>query len=176
MDNFISYAIALFKVAKTTQQKELFYQQTKTIDYINNTYPDFFKIISCPAINKKKRKELAQHIFESLNIDKNLIFWIWVIIDNNHYHHFATIKQQCTLVHHTIFNITKIDIIAAFELNASQIKKITNFFISKINSKIDLNIQINKKLIGGLEIKINNKIYNNTFLSKLSDLKKQLLI
>lgn len=176
MNNFIQYAIAIFKVANTKQQQELFYQQIKMIDHINNTYKDFFKILSCLVISKKERKKIAQQILETLNIDKEVIFWIWIIIENNHFIHFQTIKEQCTLVHHALFNIIKVDVTTAYELNHNQIKKIKDFFIYKLKLNIDLNIKINKELVGGLQIQINNKTYNNTFLSKLGKLKQHLLV
>ena len=176
MNNFISYAIAIFKIAKTKQQQQLFYKQIKIIDWINNTYNNFFKIVSCPAIKKDKRKEIAKHIFESLNFDRNIIFWLLIIIDNNHFSNFFSIKEQCTLVYNTIFNITKVDVISAHELNSNQIKKIKHFFIRKLKQKVDLHIKVNKKLVGGLKIQINNKTYDNTFLTKLFELKRQLLV
>ena len=173
--NLSSFAIAIFEIAKDKNTQNIYYQQIQQLDKLNNDNPDLAKILSSVTIPKIERKNIAKDILSQLDFDKNLIYWVWTIIDANQYQNFHLIANQCTLVHHAIFNIIKVEITSANELNRNQLAKITNFFSDKLKAEIDLKLKIQPDLIGGLKIQINNKTYNNTFKSKLNELKTALL-
>ena len=173
--NLSSYALAIFQIAKDKQTQEKYYQQILSLDKVNNDNPDLVKVLASRTISKVERKEVIAQIGKDLNLEKQIIYWVWTIIDNNHYGHYHEIANQCTIVHHAIFNIIKLEVVSANDLNAKQLEKITSFFADKLKAQIDLKLTINRKLIGGLKIQINNKTYNNTFKYKLDSLKQQLL-
>lgn len=173
--NLSSYALAIFELAKDKDTQDKYYQQILLLDKIAADNQDLVKTLSCRAISKNERKQVIEEIGKDLNLDKQIIYWVWTIIDNNQFAAYHDIVKQCTLVHHIIFNIIKLDITSAYELNAKQLEKITSFFTDKFKVKVDLSVKIDKKLIGGLKIQLNNKTYNNTFKSKLESLKNSLL-
>ena len=173
--NLSSYSIAIFEIAKDKPMQDKYYQQVMLIDKLNKDNPDLVKVLGSRTISKDERKEVFSQIGNELKLDKNIIYWVWTIIDNNHYTSYHEIANQCTIVHHAIFNIIKLEVTSANDLNAKQLNKITSFFADKLKAQVDLRVTIDKSLIGGLKIQINNKTYNNTFKNKLESLRTSLL-
>lgn len=174
-DQILSYASAIFAVAKDKPTQEKYYQQIAALDAMNSTNADLFKILSARSIDKEERKDLAQTVLEGYGFEQKVIYWVWTIIDNNFYSYFHYIAQGCREIYHVLFNITRVKITSASELSEAQMDKIKDFFEKKLKRKIDVEWIINPKLIGGLRIRVNNKAYINTFATKLDSLKKQLL-
>lgn len=174
-DRVESYANAIFAVAKDKPLKEKYYQQIAALDAMNVTNADFAKILSARSIDKKERKDLAKTVLEGYGFEKEVIYWVWTIIDNNFYHMFHYITLSCRELYHYIFNITRVKITSANDLSEAQMDKIKDFFEKKLKLRIDIEWHIKPDLIGGLRIQVNNKTYNNTYRAKLESLKKQLL-
>lgn len=174
-NQMLSYANAIFGMAKDKETQEKYYQQIAALDAMNVTNADFYNILSARAIDKDERKDLAMTVLTGYGFDPIVIYWIWTIIDSNQYQNFHYIALLCRNIYHELFDITRVKITSANELSETQIDKIKDFFEKKLNRKIDVEWHIKPDLIGGLRIQVNNKTYNNTFRSKLNILKKELL-
>ncbi|MBQ0045816.1 MAG: ATP synthase F1 subunit delta [Mycoplasma sp.] len=174
-NQLLSYANAIFTIAKDKETQEKYYQQIAALDAMNVTNPDFYSILAARAVDKDERKELAMTVLSGYGFEPTVIYWVWTIIDNNNYHNFHYIALMCRNLYHDIFNITRVKITSANELSESQIDKIKDFFEKKLKRRIDVEWHIKPDLIGGLRIQVNNKTYNNTFRSKLEILKRELL-
>lgn len=170
-----SFATAIFRVAKTKEEIEKYYQQIASLDALNNTNFDFYRILAARSIDKDERKELAQTVLSSYGFEPKVIYWVWTIIDKNFYHRFHYIAQTCREIYQILFKVTRVKITSAHELSEAQMDTIKNFFEKKLKLKIDIAWHIKPDLIGGLRIQVNNKSYNNTYRIKLESLKKQLL-
>ncbi len=174
-DQVVSYANAIFAIAKDKATQEKYYQQIAALDAMNNTNLDFYKILATRSIDKDERKELAKTVLTGYGFEPEVIYWVWAIIDNNFYSRFHYIALSCREMYHNLFNVTRVKITSANELSEAQMDKIKDFFEKKLHQRIDVAWHIKPDLIGGLRIQVNNKTYNNTFRSKLDMLKKELL-
>lgn len=174
-DQIISYANAVFALTKDKKKQELYYQQIYALDAMNSTNPNFAKILSTRSIDREERKELAQIVLSGYGFEKEIIYWVWTIIDNNFYSKFNYIAAYCRDLYYNLFNIATVKVTSASELNEQQVDKIKNFFEKKLKRQIRLDWVIKPDLIGGLIIQVNNKTYDNSYKAKLDDLKKQLL-
>lgn len=174
-NKLISFASAIFSVAKDKETQERYYQQIAALDSMNVTNPDFYNILAARSIDREERKEFVQTILTGYGFEQIVIYWIWTIIDTNNYHNFHYIALLCREMYHDLFNITRVKITSANELSEAQMDKIKDFFEKKLNRRIDVEWHIKPDLIGGLRIQVNNKTYNNTFRSKLNILKRELL-
>ncbi|XQP55408.1 MAG: ATP synthase F1 subunit delta [Mycoplasmoidaceae bacterium] len=174
-NQLLSYANAIFGIAKDKETQEKYYQQIAALDAMNSTNVDFYNILAARAIDKGERKDFAMTVLTGYGFDPIVIYWVWTIIDNNQYYNFHYIAAMCREIYHELFDITRVKITSSSELSEAQIDKIKNFFEKKLNKKIDVEWYIKPYLIGGLRIQVNNKIYTNTYWSKLKVLKRELL-
>lgn len=173
--NLTSYALAIFQMAPDRKTMQKYYDQILWLDVCNSKHPNFSRVLSARNIDKKDRRELLGQTLRFVKIDPTIIYWTWTIIDNNQWGSFHLIARECRKLHHLIFDISRVNVVTAFELDKSQLNKLNTFFTKKLNSKIDLNVTVDPNLIGGLKIAINNRTYNNTVINKLDNLKRELL-
>lgn len=174
-DKVISYATAIFSIAKDKPTIEKYYNQIAALDAMCTANVDFARILSARSIDKGERKEFVQTVLTGYGFEKEVIYWVWTILDNNFFHRYHYIALTCREIFHLLFGITRVKITSASELNEAQMAKIKDFFENKLKKRIDVEWIINPNLIGGLRIRVNNKAYINTYRTKLDDLKKQLL-
>lgn len=174
-NNISSYALAIFTIAKNKETQEKYYQQIAALDAMNDTNPDFFKILAARFIDKNERKEIAKDVLTGFGFEQKVIYWVWTIIDNNFYNQFHSIAKACRDIYCEIFDVCRVKITSANELSESQMDKIKNFFEVQLKRKIEIAWYIKPSLLGGLRIQVDNKTYNNTFRTKLDGLKKELL-
>jgi len=173
-NNFQAYAIALFDIAKTMDDKEKYYRQVMEIDQLDKEFPQLAMIFTSSNISKQEKKANAKELLEILGADSQFIYWMWAIIDNNDFANFHFIAKDCLMLHHEMFNIRQVKVITATELSQNQKDKIAAFLQDKLHTNIDLVSEVKPKVIGGISIQIGNKTYDNTIEGKLRTLKQAL--
>ena len=71
-------------------------------------------------------------------------------------------------------NIQKIDIITAQELDQSYLNDIVQTLSATMNVKPSINHIVEPEIIGGMKLRIGNKIFDNSMRYQLNQLKKTL--
>lgn len=100
-------------------------------------------------------------------IDQNFENFINIILINKRFHLFPYILNNFINLCNKFNNIKNIEIISANELNNYQIKKIKIFLEKKLLSKVNLNFKIDKSLISGLKINLNNIIIDGSIQNRI---------
>ena len=67
-------------------------------------------------------------------------------------------------------NISEVDVITAYPLNENQIKKISESLSKRTGNKIDINIEENKDLIGGVIIRVGDSVVDASLRGRLEEL------
>ena len=71
-------------------------------------------------------------------------------------------------------NIKKIDIITADKLDDGDLEELTKKICNALDSKPSINSIYDPNLIGGIKLRIGNKIYDNSISYQINQLKKNL--
>lgn len=73
--------------------------------------------------------------------------------------------------------IVSVEVTSAVDLEKSVLKQIESYVIEQTQAKsIELTTKIDKDLLGGLTVEFNGKIYDNTVVTQINKLKKELQI
>jgi F-type H+-transporting ATPase subunit delta len=67
-------------------------------------------------------------------------------------------------------DISEVDVITAYPLNENQIKKISESLSKRTGNKIDINIEENKDLIGGVIIRVGDSVVDASLRGRLEEL------
>jgi len=67
-------------------------------------------------------------------------------------------------------DISEVDVITAYPLNENQIKKISESLSKRTGNKIDINIEENKDLIGGVIIRVGDSVIDASLRGRLEEL------
>lgn len=166
------YAFAIYSLYEEKDQS--FLHDLNAIFASLYQQKEIIEILSSNNISKQERKKIVTNIFNN-DIDKYLINFLYVLIDNNFFHNVLFIIQDFFSYYNLEKNIAFLKIITPFPLDELTIKKIINSYNIKLNKEIVYTVEIDTSLIAGFKIIYNNdNIFDYSVKGKLDDLKYQI--
>ena len=98
-----------------------------------------------------------------------------VVIENDDINLLKDVAKNFTLLSKQKLNIAFVEVVSSNEMNSDQKDDITNSLSELINKKIDINFDVDKNLIGGLKIKVDDTLYDSSLQTKLENAKSKLV-
>ncbi len=173
MDNYISYAVALYSCCDKNNTLNI-YNQANDVKNLIKASPSFVSFIKNRTIEASNRKKFAIDCLKTLNISQILIDFICVIIDNHKAYALIDILESFINYINNKEGYSNIVVISASQLENNLKNQIKNELKNIFNSNILIEFEIDQKLISGLKIKVGSTTYDNSVLYKLNEIKNQL--
>ena len=165
------YASALFNLGKEENILDDFYNEIKVLlDILKDK--EIKEFIENKFINNNEKKNILDKHLNKVN--KYLVNFINIIIDDNKDEYLIDILDEFNELYYKEKNISK-GIIYGLEIDEDKIKKLEEVFTKKLNKKVVLCFKQDVSLIGGFKVIVDNKLYDNSYKTKLNNLKKELL-
>ena len=135
------------------------------------------------AINtffKSKTVEVSEKIslFEkavSSSMNAILVEVLKVVIENDDTNLIQDISKNFTLLSKKKLNIAFVEVVSSSDMDNNQKDDITNSLSELVNKKININFNVDKNLIGGLKIKVDDTLYDSSLQTKLENAKSKLV-
>ena len=131
----------------------------------------FFK--SKTIDSKEKMSLFEKAVSNSMSVI--LVEVLKVVIENNDINLLKDIAKNFTLLSKQKLNIAFVEVVSSSEMNSNQKDDITNSLSELIKKKIDINFNVDKNLIGGLKIKVDDTLYDSSLQTKLENAKSKLV-
>jgi F-type H+-transporting ATPase subunit delta len=135
------------------------------------TVGSFFKSKSVSILEKV-------NLFESAlasSMHETLFEILKVVIENNDIHLINQIDKHFTLLSKEKLNIAFVEITSSQKLETSLMEDIKSSLSEIINKKVKIEFFVDNKLLGGLKIKVDDVLYDNSLLTKLENAKSKLI-
>ena len=149
----------------------------KGLDEFNASLKDdlsintFFKSKTVNSVEKMSLFEKA--VSSSMSVI--LVEVLKVVIENDDINLLKDVSKNFTLLSKQKLNIAFVEVVSSNEMNSDQKDDITNSLSELINKKIDINFDVDKNLIGGLKIKVDDILYDSSLQTKLENAKSKLV-
>jgi len=135
------------------------------------------------AINtffKSKTVEVSEKIslFEkavSSSMNAILVEVLKVVIENDDTNLIQDVSKHFTLLSKKKLNIAFVEVVSSAEMDNSLKDDITNSLSELVNKKINIDFNVDKNLIGGLKIKVDDTLYDSSLQTKLENAKSKLV-
>ena len=135
------------------------------------------------AINtffKSKTIEVAEKIslFEkavSSSMNEILVEVLKVVIENDDTNLIQDVSKHFTLLSKKKLNIAFVEVVSSVDMDNNQKDDITNSLSELVNKKINIDFNVDKNLIGGLKIKVDDTLYDSSLRTKLENAKSKLV-
>ena len=131
----------------------------------------FFK--SKTVENAEKVSLFEKAVSSSMNVI--LVEVLKVIIESDDISLLKNVAKHFTLLSKQKLNIAFVEVVSSNEMNSDQKDEISNSLSELINKKIDINFNVDKNLIGGLKIKVDDTLYDSSLQTKLENAKSKLV-
>lgn len=169
------YSKALIETAK--QGKISFTDIIKDLNttmQILNTSPELFGVLNSPAVSYDQKMNIIEDIFKS-QVSTEILNYLKVIAEKNRFKELDAIKFAFKKEVDEINGRKSVLIISSTELSEEYKSKIITKLKDKLNKVIDAEWQIDRSIIGGLVIKIDDNVVDTSVKNKLTNLSKQII-
>lgn len=169
----LRYGQALYSLASDLDKIKSWQEEVKQIKGLLKDNPDFVMVLSSNFLSLDKRKTIVDETF--VNLDENIKAFIKVIIDNNRTRYILDIFDSFNSLCNQHFNVLEGIIYSVEPLDEKYILKIQELISKKEKVSCELKNHIDKSLLGGLKVVINDHIYDDSIKHHLLKMKTTLL-
>ena len=166
------YAESLLLIAKDKEKIESYKEDIKVL-LESFSLANVKTFLSSSRISKQEKKDVINTVLKD-KTDKYILYFLYVLIDKNRIDHYDEIFKEFIHLCNEELNIKEGIIETPRPLDKELIKKLEDT-LSKDGKKIELYEKINKSLISGFKITIDNHVIDNSLRNKINDLENTLL-
>ena len=172
MQNNQKYAETLFDICKKSNCDALIQEQLNAVKKLYSKVPIFRLILLTKRIQNNDKVDIIKNSLQSFN--PIIIEFISIIINGNQTNNMLNIISRFNHLVNSQNNIKKIDIITADKLDDGDLEELTKKICNALDSKPSINSIYDPNIIGGIKLRIGNKIYDNSISCQINQLKKNL--
>lgn len=174
MDSLYSrYANGLFSLALEENKVDLYRKKIKMIKNVFEENEDFLHLLSSCFISNKDKDEIIDKVFKSE--EEYIRNFLKIIFLNKRGNCLIKILNEFIKTCNENLNIKDGIVYSVNKLSNKQIERIQESLSTRLNCQVELTNSIDEKLLGGVKVTIEDKIFDGSIKNKLEKLKESLI-
>lgn len=166
----LSYSDALYEIASEESKTEAYLKQLCFVEEQLCAHQDFFRILKHPGILKEQKKQSLTEVFGK-ELEHTVLNFLKLLIDKGRFREIPEITKEFAKRYRKENNIVIAYVTSAEPLSEKESKRISEMLEKKLSKKIELKLSVDKELIAGIRIKLNDLVLDYTALGHLEQLK-----
>ncbi|MDD4775050.1 MAG: F0F1 ATP synthase subunit delta [Syntrophomonas sp.] len=167
------YAEAFFSIAREAGKIDEYQNELGKIVQTIEEIPDLKEYFAHPLLPAKDKKEIAKQVFSSAVSPLTLNFLL-LVLDKKRQNYLELINNQYVEMADESRNIKKAELISAMPISDQDVKTLADNLTRSTGKTIQLDVSIDPSIIGGVKIRMGDKIIDASIAKKLEMLKKNL--
>lgn len=170
-----TYAQALFELAvEENKSLEILNEVTELLEVIRQN-KEFERFMNHPKIPKEEKLQVVKNIFDD-RLSKEIVGFLITIIEKDRYSEIQAILFEVIESIKEYNNIGTAYVTTAIALEDKEKNNIENRLLATTKYKtIECNYAVDKSLIGGMVIRMGDKVVDSSIRTKLEKLERELL-
>ena len=169
------YAQALFEVASKRGGADDIEKDLEGIKELLKSNKEFRDILYHPSITKTDKKDIINKTIGHQCSSKWVRNLLYILIDKRREKILDYLPDVFKGVSWRIRGVVSVKVQTAFPLTGTRRVKLKENIEKLTKKKVELETEVNKEIIGGMIIRIENKIIDGSITNHLKNLKKNLL-
>lgn len=169
-----TYGDALFEVAQEENRLDEFFDEAKAVLNAFKTNEELFKVMSHPKIVKEEKIQIITDIFSG-KVSEELVGLLRMIVDKDH---FGEVDEVLTYFIEKVKEYKSIGtayVTSAMELTDAQKAAVEKRLLETTKYvKFEMHYNVDAELIGGMVIRIGDRVVDSSVRTKLYDLTREL--
>lgn len=169
------YGEALFGLATESGRLAQFSEELEAVADILEKNPQYTALLEHPQLDKPEKTEVFDRVFEG-RICSELTGFFHILLEKGRFHDLKAIRKY---FHERQLEYDKIGVAwvtSAVALSDAQKEKIMEKLLATTDFvSMQMHYQIDPALIGGLKIRIGDRVVDSSILCKLNDMKEKLM-
>ncbi|MBO8172010.1 MAG: F0F1 ATP synthase subunit delta [Bacillaceae bacterium] len=167
------YAKGLLEVAQEHNVLDEVEQQLSQISSIIANEPELKQVLNHPQVEITEKKKLIATLFEK-EIKEELLNFLYLLVDRRREMFIDEISDEFTRLANEARGIADATIISAKPLSEQQQQDIAKRFGKELNKTLRVENQVDPSIIGGLVIRIGDRLYDGSVAGKLQQFQQEL--
>ena len=164
-----TYGDALFEVALEKNQLDEFLDEVKAAQTAIEENKELFKLMSHPKIVKEEKIKIITDIFTG-KVYEELVGLLRMIVDKGHFEQVDSVFTYFIDEVKEYKNIGTAYVTSAMELSDAQKAAVEK----RLLEKFEMHYDVDSELIGGMVIRIGDRVVDSSVRTKLYDLTREL--
>jgi F-type H+-transporting ATPase subunit delta len=168
------YARALLNIAS---EKKLYDQFAQDLSLLNATFelnPDFETLLSHPRIALDAKKDMLKQAFSG-KMSEDVLSLILLLVESGRENVIPDLVKEYIAMANDAQNIVDATVYSTFSLSEAELSKLSAEFGKTIGKTIRLKAVLDPSIVGGLLIRIGDRLYDGSVRGKLSRFRQTLV-
>ncbi|MGA9226361.1 MAG: F0F1 ATP synthase subunit delta [Mesobacillus sp.] len=168
------YALALFQLSKENNLLAQVEQELRVVKEVLVNSSDLNAVLQSPKVSAAKKKEIIKDSFSQVN--PFVLNTLMILIDRHRQDQMVEVVDQFVELSNEEHGIADAKVYSIRPLTQDESDALSASFAAEVGKK-SLRIQniVDPELLGGLKIRIGNRIYDGSLRGKLNRLERKLL-
>lgn len=169
-----TYGDALFEIAAETERIDAFYEEAESVRAALKENAEIFKLMNHPKIVKEDKIRIIEDIFKG-RVSDELVGLMRMIADKGHFAEMDSVLSYFITEVKESKRIGTAFVTTAVELSGEQKAKVTDKLIRTTDYvEFEMHYDTDPALIGGMVIRIKDRVVDSSIKTKLYDLSREL--
>lgn len=168
-----TYSEALFEVGVEEGKVDLFKEELDFIVQMFDENPEFYELFKTPKVNAEERKAVMTEVFGGKISDEMLNF-LKILLDKQRSSAIYGIQGAFTDKVDLFKGNEVVTVESAIELNAAELESLKAKLDKLTGKNTVLTNVVNEEILGGVIVKMGDKVIDGSVKSKLDELKVSL--
>ena len=170
-----TYGEALFELAVEEGREEELMNEVILLRELLSENPDFGKLMNHPKVLKEDKLEVLEAVFKG-RVSEELVGFLHLIVSKDRYGEIVSILDYFIDEVKQVKGIGVAYVATALDLSEAKKKEVEQKLLSTTSfTRMEMHYQVDESLIGGMVIRIGDRVVDSSIRSKLSGLERELL-
>ena len=169
------YALALLQIAKEKQLLGIMGEDLRVVKEVVGYTPELKAVLHSSKLTKETKKAVLTRGFASVN--DYVLNTLLLLVDRHREDYLIAVADEFLALANEEMGVAEADVYSTRALSDAEREAISAVFAAKIGKK-SLNIKnfVDSDLLGGLKLRIGNRIYDGSLRGKLDRLERKMLM
>ena len=170
-----TYGEALFELAVEEGREEELMNEVILLRELLSENPDFGKLMNHPKVLKEDKLEVLEAVFKG-RVSEELVGFLHLIVSKDRYGEIDSILDYFIDEVKQVKGIGVAYVATALDLSEAKKKEVEQKLLSTTSfTRMEMHYQVDESLIGGMVIRIGDRVVDSSIKSKLDALQKKLM-
>lgn len=169
----LRYAKALWEASPNPEQGRLYLTQLRQIESLLSQEAGAIPLLNSSRIHREEKKQLLSRLFEN-RVEAEVLSLLLLLLDKGRMAYFPAVVDGFEELLNQEAGYLKASICTAQEIDPQQEEELRQALSALSGKKVLLEKETDAALIGGLSIRIGDKVYDGSIKSQLAELAKRM--
>ncbi|MCQ6279890.1 F0F1 ATP synthase subunit delta [Bacillus sp. EB600] len=168
------YALALFQLVQEQQLLDTVEEELRVVKEVFFVNEDLRAVLQSPKVSREKKKAILTNAFSSVN--KYVLNTLLLLVDRHRENDITDVANEFSELANEERGIEAADIYSVRPLTDDERTGLSVSFAEKVGKKsLQIENIVDSNLLGGIKVRIGNRIFDGSLRGKLDRLERTLL-